>query len=299
MDFVPCQPNGNFAEPVLPFFPGSVEALLNAGPFELDLAGLFAKSIGVGSVVGAVIFLIELDLSPTFSGPFAGDVRRFRRLPNNHSEQSQSKCGNHGKYSQHGAREERVTAENSRLSLRERSVAFAERKATLRQRHCRRLLHVGQAFFQNLADFLGRCKAVRGFFGHQPGDDRAQPDRNVRIDLTNGGRFVVRNSPHYSISRFGAERRAASADGVEDAAEAEEVAAAVHRFAASLLGGHVLRRAGDDAAVGDGGVIDRPGEAEVSDGDALDAIFQQNVGRLDVAMHQPLCVGRGEPRGNL
>ena len=33
--------------------------------------------------------------------------------------------------------------------------------------------------------------------------------------------------------------------------------------------------------------------------DALDAIFQQNVGRLDVAMHQPLRVRRGQAGGDL
>ena len=47
------------------------------------------------------------------------------------------------------------------------------------------------------------------------------------------------------------------------------------------------------------GVIDGAGQAEVGDLDALDAIFQQDVRRLDVAMHQPLLVGGGQPFGDL
>ena len=39
----------------------------------------------------------------------------------------------------------------------------------------------------------------------------------------------------------------AGAAGVQDAAQAEQVGAVVDRLASGLLGGHVLRRAGDDA----------------------------------------------------
>ena len=39
------------------------------------------------------------------------------------------------------------------------------------------------------------------------------------------------------------------------------------------------------------GVVGGAGQAEVGDLDALDAVLQQDVGRLDVAMDQPLRVG--------
>ena len=64
-------------------------------------------------------------------------------------------------------------------------------------------------------------------------------------------------------------------------------------------GRHVLRRAGDDAALRQAGVVDRPGQAEVGDLDALDAVLQQDVGRLDVAVDQPLGVGRRQAGGRL
>ena len=53
----------------------------------------------------------------------------------------------------------------------------------------------------------------------------------------------------------------------------------VDRLAAGLLGGHVLRRAGDDAALRQAGVVDRPGQAEVGELDPLDAVLQQDVRR--------------------
>ena len=46
-------------------------------------------------------------------------------------------------------------------------------------------------------------------------------------------------------------------------------------------------------------VVDRAGQAEVGDLDPLDAVLQQDVRRLDVAMDQPLRVGGRQPRGRL
>ncbi len=47
------------------------------------------------------------------------------------------------------------------------------------------------------------------------------------------------------------------------------------------------------------GVGGGPGQAEVGDLDPLDAVFQQDVGRLDVAVDQPLGVGGGQAGGRL
>ena len=46
-------------------------------------------------------------------------------------------------------------------------------------------------------------------------------------------------------------------------------------------------------------VVHGPGQAEVGDLDPLDAVFEQDVGRLDVAVDQPLSVGGRQPRGRL
>ena len=68
----------------------------------------------------------------------------------------------------------------------------------------------------------------------------------------------------------------------------------VDRLAAGLLGRHVLRRAGHDAALRQAGVVDGAGQTEIGELDPLDAVLQQDVRRLDVAMHQALGVGRGQ-----
>src|SRR5262249_42102993 len=47
------------------------------------------------------------------------------------------------------------------------------------------------------------------------------------------------------------------------------------------------------------GVVHCPGQAEVGDPDALDAVLQQDVSRLDVAVHQALGVGGGQAGGDL
>ncbi len=46
-------------------------------------------------------------------------------------------------------------------------------------------------------------------------------------------------------------------------------------------------------------VVHRAGQSEVGDLDPLDAVLQQDVGRLDVAVDQPLGVGRGQGAGGL
>ena len=67
----------------------------------------------------------------------------------------------------------------------------------------------------------------------------------------------------------GPERRPAGGHLVEHAAEAEQVGPLVERLALGLLRGHVHRRAGDDAALRNAGVVGGPGQAEVGDLDPL------------------------------
>ena len=60
-----------------------------------------------------------------------------------------------------------------------------------------------------------------------------------------------------------------------------------------------MRRAGDDAALGQAGVGGGAGQAEVGELDPLDAVLQQDVGRLDVAVDQALGVRGGQAGGRL
>ena len=51
---------------------------------------------------------------------------------------------------------------------------------------------------------------------------------------------------------------------------------------------------GDDPPTGHRHVVGRAGQAEVGQHGPLDSFFQEDVGRLHVAMHEPLLVGRGQ-----
>ena len=73
----------------------------------------------------------------------------------------------------------------------------------------------------------------------------------------------------------------------------------IHRLAPCLLRRHVLRCAGHDAVLGQPHVVRRPGQTEVGDLDAGQAVLQQQIRRLDVAVDQPLGMRRRQPRGCL
>ena len=66
-----------------------------------------------------------------------------------------------------------------------------------------------------------------------------------------------------------------------------------------LLRGHEHRRAGDDAALRDAGVVGGAGQAEVGDLRLVRPAFEQDVARLDVAVDQVTRMGRGQPLGDL
>ena len=171
--------------------------------------------------------------------------------------------------------------------------------AYLGQRHGRRLLDVGETFFQQLGHFFGRLETVLGPLRHELGDDPAKPLGDFRIDLADRPGLFVGDPPQHAVARLGPERRPAGTHRVEHAAQAEQVAPLIDRLAAGLLGRHVLRRAGDDAGLRQAGVVGRAGEAEVGQLHPLDAVGQEDVGRLHVAVNEPLGMGGGQPGGGL
>ena len=113
------------------------------------------------------------------------------------------------------------------------------------------------------------------------------------------GRGVVADAAEHRHHRLRAEGGAARTHCVEHTAQAEQVGTRVDRLTAGLLGRHVLRRAGNGAALGQTGVVDRSRQAEIGDLDPLDPVLQQDIRRLDVAVDQSLRVGRGQSAGGL
>ena len=114
-----------------------------------------------------------------------------------------------------------------------------------------------------------------------------------------GRGVLVADAAEHRHRRLGPEWRMAGAHRVQQAPQAELVGAGVDALAPRLLGGHVLRRARDDPALAVARVGGGAGQPEVRDPDPLHAVLEQDVGGLDVAVHQPLRVGRGEARGDL
>ena len=89
------------------------------------------------------------------------------------------------------------------------------------------------------------------------------------------------------------------AHGIQHAPQAEQVGAVVGRLALRLLGRHVLRRSRHHAALRLAGIVDGPSQPKVGDLDPFDAVLQQDIRRLDVAMDQSLGMRRGQPQRGL
>jgi hypothetical protein len=105
---------------------------------------------------------------------------------------------------------------------------------------------------------------------------------------------AVQHLPH----RVGGERRLQREALVQHGAEREHVAARIERQALHLLGRHVLRRASDGAHRGDRhrGLVAR--QTEVGQHRAAVGA-QDDVGRLDVAVHEAAGVRMVEGSGDL
>ncbi len=118
-------------------------------------------------------------------------------------------------------------------------------------------------------------------------DQVTQPLRKFGDDFPNRARRVFDDALEDRESRGGTERRMAYAHGVQNAAEAEQIGAAIDRFSRSLFGCHVHRCPRDGAALRQAAVIDGTGQAEVRDLHALlDIGLEQDIRRFDVAVNQ-------------
>jgi len=98
--------------------------------------------------------------------------------------------------------------------------------------------------------------------------------------------------------RRAVQRRHSREHLVEDAPQAEDVAPAVHQVVpARLFGAHVLRRSHDHSDVGEPTVLARlpvHSERHAEVGEQRVPVLEQDVLRLDVAVHHAARVGEGE-----
>ncbi len=109
---------------------------------------------------------------------------------------------------------------------------------------------------------------------------------------------IVAHSLQHGHRRVRPEGRPAAGHRIKDGPKREEIGAGVDRLAPGLFGCHVLGRTGDDAALRQAGVVDGPRQAKIGELHPLDTVLQQDVGRLDVAVHHSLCMrGRQGPGG--
>ena len=158
---------------------------------------------------------------------------------------------------------------------------------------------MGEVLTQDFGHVGRGLKAPCGFLRVQPLDDRHEPLGDLGVGLADRARRVLADTLQDGHRAAGAEGCAARAHGIEDAAEAEQVGAAIDGLTAGLLWGHVLRRPRKGTALRQAGVVCHTCQAEVGDLHPLDAIFQQDVCRLDVAVDEPLGMRGGQTRCRL
>ena len=96
------------------------------------------------------------------------------------------------------------------------------------------------------------------------------------------------------MARLGPEGGLSGCKREQHCPERKQIAAGVEWLPEGLLRRHVVRRAGKQAGDGEAGVVGGAGQAEVGDPDALDAVFEENVRRLHVAVDEPLGMRGGQ-----
>ena len=84
----------------------------------------------------------------------------------------------------------------------------------------------------------------------------------------------------------------------EDYAQSPDIAALINGFAKDLLGSHIRERPRGRDALRRAGCGDNPSEAEINDLGHL-IIGNNDVRRLDVAVHDVARMSRAQPSGDL
>ena len=161
------------------------------------------------------------------------------------------------------------------------------------------ILQLREVVSHRVGNHLRRGEPIGRVLGVQSRHHLAQPQRQLRIDLPDRSRHLVAYAPENRDSAGAAEGWLARTHRVQHAAQAEQIRPTIEWFALGLLRRHIHRRARHDARLRQAGVVSGPRQTEVGDLDSLDAVFQQDVGRLDVAMNEALPLRRRQPLSDL
>ncbi len=135
--------------------------------------------------------------------------------------------------------------------------------------------------------------------GQQSRDDRGEPGRQVRRDAARIGRVVVDVLAGDGVPVGPLEREATGGDAEEGDAECVEIASAIQRFAARLLGAEVVGRPHDLIR----GAQIRPALEGARETEVAHHRFagraEQDVVRLHIAVDDAGCVRGGEGGGHV
>ena len=158
----------------------------------------------------------------------------------------------------------------------------------------------GQVLQQDIAQLLGGLKALARVLGQQARDNLGKRARRLAIHLMQRRRHVIGHLAGDRQRVIALERRMARAHGIHHATKAKQVAARVHPAAGDLLRRHVRRRSYRTVGRRDlRGVQRHERQPKVGYFHALDAVFKQDVGRLDVAVNHPVLMRRRQAGGDL
>ena len=136
-----------------------------------------------------------------------------------------------------------------------------------------------------------------GLAGRRLQDDRLEVERDGPVELPRPRRLLLGHAPQQLAGAQVAERQLERQQLVERQSQAVDVAAVIG-LALEGLGGEVSQRADDVAGIGQVVAPRQLRQAEVGDpGDLV--LVDQQVGRLDVAVQDPLVVGVLEGLGGL
>ncbi len=160
------------------------------------------------------------------------------------------------------------------------------------------LIRSTQGLVGGQREIAGTGVALLGLFGHAASDHRVKRLGNARphgAGLRNG---VVHVGPDQHAGAVGAVRRRTGQAFVQHARQRVDVGPVGHLVVGEPLRSHVFPGADRGAELGEFFVGGRAGDAEVDEvGEVVTG--DQDVGRLDITMHDPRGVGGVEGRGDL
>ena len=162
---------------------------------------------------------------------------------------------------------------------------------------------VAAAAFNRSNSLDNRVRRFRPFvaiLGKQVHDQFRNLGGQIRIEFVGRLGLLRCDGEERRHDVLAAEGHPSRTHAIEDAAEAEEVAAAIDLLAAGLFRRHERGGAEDGPGLRQVGIVGGgASQAEVEDLDPPALPFKPDVGRLDVAVDQAVPVCDGKPLGDL